>query len=737
MQLRSFIHTFTSLTLLLTAPVAWAEADLTNDSTSTEPPETLTESEEAPTQVIQIRAKKQMISPKSATSSSTITREQIAKLPQGQEISLPKLITATTPGVISGPFGQMYFRGNHANILYQLDGVPMPESSSGSFGQAMSPRNLERLEVITGGIPAEYGQRLSAIVNLITKTGPEKPGGEVELNFGSYNSLTPHLIYGGSNDSGSLHYFFSLNYQQTNRGLDTPQPESDSNQKQGGSESVHNFSNGNSEFAKIDWIPDSKNKFSFTALHSQTFYQIPNYPSSFSPNSPLFSPGFQDAFGNTNDDPSLPLYNFLPATTNDTQNERTFYVQAVWKHLFNEKSFLQVAPFYRYSSIQVGNDPVNDLSFKSKYPQLAIASFALNRYTHSLGLRTDYSLRTSDSNRLKTGFQLQTSRAEGTASFQTNLNQTPYTDSAPVLGHSMGAYLQDEYSILKSLVLNAGMRFDATQFSYAGQTSQDSLFQPRIGLSYLLSDETKFHLFYGKLFQPASIESLPIEYDENSGSFRATQGYTIRAEKADFYEFGVNQQFLGNQVATFNVYYRNGIDIIDDHQLLNTSIAQPYNLLKGYAYGAEFGLKGQMNEDWSHFLNYSYGIAKGMERQGGILPGVQTTDDYQFLDHLQVHTANAGISYIKNQVWWNLMGLYGSGLRTGISNSIALPPHLSFDTTLGYQFKNEIPWLPRSKASVDVLNILDNRYPITIANGFNGSHYAAGRMFYLRLAVPI
>jgi outer membrane receptor protein involved in Fe transport len=244
-------------------------------------------------------------------------------------------------------------------------------------------------------------------------------------------------------------------------------------------------------------------------------------------------------------------------------------------------------------------------------------------------------------------------------------------------------------------------------------------------------------LFYGKLFQPAPVESLRIQYNNTTGSFKAPQTYDIQAEKSDFYEAGVSQQFLKTQLATFNIYYRNGIDILDDDQLLNTSIAQPYNYARGYAYGAELSLKGQITEDWSHFVNYSYGIARGLDRRGGILNGVEPTGGYQFLDHVQLHTANAGVAYTKNEWNWSLTGLYGSGLRTGPNNSVPLPPHFTFDTTLGYQFKTSRDWFSGLRVSMDILNILDNRYPITIANGFNGSHYAAGRLFYLRMAVPI
>jgi hypothetical protein len=719
----------------VTPPYSWKSESETAPETTLE----TTEADSQPTDltrsnewVLKVRAKKRLISGKSATSSSTLSRQQIAKLPQGQEISLPKLITQTTPGVVSGPFGQMFFRGNHANVLYLLNGIPMPDSPSGAFGQTLSPRNLERIEITTGGIPAEQGQRLSAMVNLITQSGPEKPQGDLELNYGSYGTLSPHLLYGGSNESGSLHYFISLNYNQTHRGLDTPQPESDSGLFQGGSDSIHNFSYGNSEFTHLHWLPDHQNQFSFTGFHSQTSFQIPNFPPSFPLSSSIFQPTFRDPWGNQD-------YIYRPSATNDSQNETQIYLQTVWKHLFNEKSILQIAPFYKYSLMQVQNDPQNDLYLRTipTYSSIDLTSFQMNRYTHSLGLRSDYSLRTSSNNQIKSGLQLQASRAAGTTSFQTDLARVPFTDSSPNLGYLTSLYLQDEYSPASSVTINAGVRYDSTFFSFSGDQSSEFLVQPRIGVSYLSSDQTKFHIFYGKLFQPAPIESLRIQFNNTSSSFTPVQGYNIKAEKDDYYEIGVSREFLNQNVATFNLYYRNGVDIIDDDQLLNTSIAQPYNYDQGYAYGAEFSIKGQIDEDWSHFVNYSYGIARGKDRSGGILNGVDPTGGYQFLDHVQLHTANAGLSYTKNNVWWSLMGLYGSGLRTGANNSVELPSHFSFDTTLGYQFKKEIPWLPGSKLSFDLLNVLDNRYPITIANGFNGSHYAAGRMIYVRFSTPI
>ena len=107
-----------------------------------------------------------------------------------------------------------------------------------------------------------------------------------------------------------------------------------------------------------------------------------------------------------------------------------------------------------------------------------------------------------------------------------------------------------------------------------------------------------------------------------------------------------------------------------------------------------------------------------------------------FLDHCQIHTANGGLTYNPGDLWITATGLYGGGLSTGDNNALRLPSHFTMDATVGYAFKKE-SGLQGLKASLDVLNIFDNRYPIFIANGFNGNHYEAGRQFIFRLSKAI
>ncbi len=366
--------------------------------------------------VIHVLARRRFIHKNYSTSSVTVDKSEIQKLPGGDDQTLPQLITTTTPGVIAGPFGQMYFRGNHANIQYELDGVQLPDSPSNTFGEAFSPRNIDHMEVITGGIPAEFGQRLAAVVNIVTKTGPEKPGGTLELNYGSYNTFSPVIEYGGSNKEGNIHYYFSANYTSTDRGLDTPEPKTTSDFNQGGTDAIHDYSQGNEEFAKIDDDLDNTNKLSLVMFNNYDFYQIPNYPSQFNTGDPMFRAGFTDPFGNTNG-PGATAYNFVPYNTDDWQSETNSYVQAVWRHTFNDHSFMYLSPYYKYSEIVVGNDPTNDLATAADgttpIPGATPSSFAENRHVNNYGLKGDFTDRPDNYNVVKYGFQSQFSQAAG------------------------------------------------------------------------------------------------------------------------------------------------------------------------------------------------------------------------------------------------------------------------------------------------------------------------------------
>ena len=655
---------------------------------------------------------------KALSSSVTILKQtDIALMPQSDNQSITHLLAATTPGVVPGAFGQTFIRGNHAGIQYQIDGIQLPDSGSNSYSQSLSLKTVDQLEVITGGIPAEYGQRLAAVVKVTTKSGATSPGGAVELAMGSYNTWLPSLVYGGSDAKFS--YFFTANYSQTDRGLDTPQPQSESDQSRGGIQAIHDFSWTRNATAKLDWTLTDDDRVSLFLSDSASRFQIPNYPDSFKSSDAYFQSNFTDPFGNEGG------YLYTPSTTDDFQNETSHTLQLAYTHQLDDHSQFQLAPYWKQSSIKFTNDPANDLAAADLNGSTA-SSFSEDRQITHFGLKGDYATRLPD-HRIKVGFQAQTSLTQGPITIITKTGTaTTFTDNDPNSGFYGALYAQDDYRLSDVLTLNLGLRYDLSIFTSPDVLSTDSLLSPRLGLSYRMSDTTQVHAFYGKLFQPAPFENLRKAFTSVGGG--SLTDYDIKPEKSDYYELGLHQRLSPSQSLGMTVYYKNMVNVIDEAQLLNTALSQPFNLATGYAYGSEISLTQQFNSQWSGFANYSYEIAKGKGLSGGIFTGEQPSDTEQFLDHVQVHTVNAGLTFIQDP-WWTALSLrYGSGLRTGPDNNRSLPGHFTSDITVGFSAPAHL------KIAVDILNLFDNPYPVTIANGFNGSHYAAGRTFMLRLS---
>jgi len=688
-------------------------------------------------QAVTVVARRLRINPSAAVSSQEISQAQISLLPGGATQSLPKVIYTTDPGFVQGSFGQMFARGNHANIQYDIDGIQLPDSPSGTFGDAFSVLDIDRMEVITGGLPAEYGNRLSAVVNILTKTGSQQPGGFLDMNYGSFNTFSPQLAYGGSEKGGRLRYFLSANYESTDRGLDTPEPSSEADQSRGGTAAIHDASTSNSQFGKLDWDLDGSNTLLVTAFNSQRAFQIPDYPAGFKATDPFFGPSYSDAFGNVGG--AL----WTPAGTNDSQLEGTDYAEVMWKHRLDGGSVLQLAPYVKVSTVVFNGDPADDLQASlagTASNPVTADSFSEDRTTSNLGMQGDFTAHPNDFNTVKAGFQLQAAEAHGPVTIlvqSTGGSVSATADSNADHDYQESAYIQDDIRLFPGVVLNAGLRYDAIQDLFADATALDGMFQPRLGLNYSPWTQTKFHLYYGDLFQPAPAEDLRDSFSQVTGNL---QPYDIKSEKDQYYEAGVAQQ-LGGQLISVNTYYKDSVNLLDDTQLLNTAISEPYNYAKGYVYGTEVSVNGKIPGGFSGFMTYTYEIAQGYGASGGLfalstadLQAAETGGDnfWQYLDHTQINTANAGLTWNAAGFSAGLTALYGSGLRTGFDNEVSLPPHCTMDGTVAYAVKGG-SWLEDVKVALDVTNIFDDVYPIFVDNGFNGSHYVAPTAFTLHV----
>ncbi|MDQ6647381.1 MAG: TonB-dependent receptor plug domain-containing protein, partial [Pseudomonadota bacterium] len=137
------------------------------------------------------------LSPDTGSSQYVIDQKAIAQLPLGAATPINQVLLQA-PGVVQDSYGGLHVRGDHANLQYRINGVIIPESISG-FGQTLDSRTIQNITLLDGALPAQYGLRTAAVVNITTKSGHDRGnGGSVGITGGSFGMLNPNASIWGS-----------------------------------------------------------------------------------------------------------------------------------------------------------------------------------------------------------------------------------------------------------------------------------------------------------------------------------------------------------------------------------------------------------------------------------------------------------------------------------------------------------------------------------------------------------
>src|SRR6478735_118132 len=149
---------------------------------------------------------------------TVVDRETIEALPGGAGQPLNQVLLQT-PGVVQDSFGEIHVRGEHRNLQYRLNGVALPESLSG-FGQVFDARALRSVSVLTGALPAQFGFRTNAVIDLETRTGTLDPGGGIGLYGGARGTLQPYANWAGF--LGGWDVFATGTFLRSDQGIENP-----------------------------------------------------------------------------------------------------------------------------------------------------------------------------------------------------------------------------------------------------------------------------------------------------------------------------------------------------------------------------------------------------------------------------------------------------------------------------------------------------------------------------------
>ena len=579
-------------------------------------------------------------------------RTAIETLPQGDNAPLNQTLLQA-PGVAQDSFGQIHVRGDHNEVQFRLDGVQLPEGLA-VFGQSLETRFAHSLSLITGSLPAQYGFNTAAVVDITTKSGRTDPGGEISIYGGARDYFQPSLSYGGS--VGAIDYFYIGDFLHNRVGIENPTSSFNP---------IHDLSNQTHGLAHVSGLIDATTRVSLLAGYSNEFFQIPNNPGQ-SPSLGLSDAGVSD---------------FDSANLTQHQREITdFAILSLQKQL--GALDVQTSVFTRYSSLYYTPDPIGDLLFNG-------VSQTAARSVLSTGEQTDASWRVDDQHTLRSGFQVlgerNVSKTDSLVLSTEDTTDTPFNihEGTGKTGTLFGVYVQDEWRVTPKLTVNYGLRFDQVdEYTHENQVS------PRINAVWRPLEGTTVHGGYSRYFTPPPFELVSnnsiAQFANTSAASEVTQNDTVKAERDNYFDIGIDQILLPGLRAGVDAYYKAARNLIDEGQFGAPIILSAFNYRKGQVDGVEFSTSYD-HGPLSLYGNVAYSRAIGKDIVSSQFDF--SAADLQYisgrwihLDHDQRWTGSGGAAYAlfegtRAPLRVSADLLVGSGLRADYTSATGDVPN--------------------------------------------------------------
>jgi len=177
-----------------------------------------------------ISAEKQTRQSDPSISVTKISTKQMSRIPTiGGQADIAQYLQVV-PGVVftGDQGGQLYIRGGTpVQNLVLLDGMIVynPFHSIGLFS-VFDADIISSADVYTGGFGAEYGGRISSVMDITTRYGnPTRQAGKIDINsFGAKILLEGPIVKAKDDKSGSLSYLFSAKKSYIDKTSETLYP---------------------------------------------------------------------------------------------------------------------------------------------------------------------------------------------------------------------------------------------------------------------------------------------------------------------------------------------------------------------------------------------------------------------------------------------------------------------------------------------------------------------------------
>jgi hypothetical protein len=655
------------------------------------------------------------------------------------------------PGWLYEGNAVLHPRGSEYQTQFVVDGIPLTDNRSPSFGPEVEADDVDSLKIYTAGIPAEFGRKMGGIVEVDTLKSTD-PGfhGQLTLFGGSYdtagiNTQDQYTWKGntlGVSGSGNM----------TGHYLNPVVPENYTN-------------NGTTASGSVSYEREltPKDRITLIVRHELARYQIPNelvqQNGAYLPNGNnlIGCPPIPPA-----DEPSDCV--FVPGGQLQTGDNFETMGSIAYRHIFSSDAIGVLRGMSRDNSTDFYSNPAswpliatNHNDFKEIYFNGSLSvhhgrqEFKVGAESDAIFLHenTSYVIPDcADPNDPQCPINLQILDS-GATTFA-------FTGTRPDLEQS--AYVQDLVR-LGNWTLDAGLRWDHYQL----EVNQNAV-SPRLAVSrYFPTIGLNIHASYDRIFQTPSFENILLASSPAAeaidNSVPALQ-LPVQPSHGDYYELGATKAFFGKLRLDANMFRRRVNNYADDSQILSTGISFPVAFDHAILYGAEAKLQLLQWKGFSGFASYSYivgnawfpvtgGLFLGDDTQGALTPGVHFPDSQD-----QRNTVRARIRYqVAPRLWVALGADYNSGLPFEADltpqqyateygqvvinhlnfapNNDRISPYLTENVSLGVDlFKHE----KRSvRLQADIQNLSNTLEVIDFGGLFSGNALGPSRQFTFRL----
>ena len=566
--------------------------------------------------------------------STHLGAERLAQLPLAQQTNLPDAIVTAAPGMI---------RGHEVALNPSINGVQFWENAHAVFSPGLGVDYIESLNVMTGGFPAEYGNRFGGILDVVTKSGfTYRNRGSITLGVGSAQRHNVGLELGGRSER--VGHYVNVSGFMSDRFLSPPSPRS-----------MHNAGRGLRSFGRLDFRATDGNQLKLVVMGDGVNFDLPM---------------------DERDEVLRPQFKNLQRTRSES-------VIFSWDSVRSSEAVMQTTFYQRRSSVDQFPESID----------LYGAQTEADRTLDTFGVKGDLT-RLYGRHAVKGGIDLALLRPREDLYYLSqpwidfthlpNVNESHVHLRGPNLGAGIprpvvfvgrktggqaSLYLQDKMQVTPNLTVDFGLRFDRYKLMIS-----ESHISPRVNAAYRFASGTMVFGSYNHFFVPPPIENV-LAGSAGLTSLVSEIGRPlppVRAIKENQFELGMTQSLARTMTLGVTSYYRLSNNPAHTSLFPDSRFYTYATFDKGKAYGLEIkadvprivaiGLSGYLNYAVGRVWFYNPIIA------GFTTEAAHLTETSKFLAPMdQTHTLTSGLTYYdaRTRLWGGVALEYGSGTPGG------------------------------------------------------------------------